>query len=144
MACSNAVQSQIAEAGLEDRIHFAEVLGSEGISALLSQSDIFALPSRYEGYGMAFAEAMAHGLPVVATTAPAIPATVPPGAGILVAPDDPDAFAEALRRLMHDPTLRRRLGDGAWAHAQTLPRWEDTAAIIAGVIQGVGDGRLLG
>jgi glycosyltransferase involved in cell wall biosynthesis len=137
-ACSAAMHAQIAEAGLGDRIHFADVLGSEVISALLSRADVFALPSRYEGYGMAFAEAMAHGLPVVATTAPAIPGTVPPAAGLLVEPDNPDAFAEALRRLMHDRTLRRQLGEGALAHAETLPRWEDTAAIIASVIREVG------
>jgi glycosyltransferase involved in cell wall biosynthesis len=134
-ACSRALLAQVDAEGLTDRIDFAGVLDSAAISALLSRSDLFALASRYEGYGMAFAEAMAHGLPVLATSAPAIPGTVPPDAGILVAPEDAAAFAAALRMLMHDGALRQRLGDSAWAHAQTLPRWEDTAAIIAGVIK---------
>ena len=137
-SCSAALRAQIAEAGLADRIRFAGVLGAPAISALLSRADVFALPSRYEGYGMAFAEAMAHGLPVVATTAPAIPGTVPPTAGLLVEPDCPDALAEALRRLMHDRALRRLLAEGAFAHAGTLPRWDDTAAIVAGVIKKAG------
>jgi glycosyltransferase involved in cell wall biosynthesis len=134
-ACGDALRAQVDAEGLTDRIDFAGVLDSEAISRLLSRSDVFALPSRYEGYGMAFAEAMAHGLPVLATSAPAIPGTVPPEAGILVPPEDAAAFTEALRMLMHDGALRQQLGDGAWAHAQTLPRWADTATIIAGVIK---------
>jgi glycosyltransferase involved in cell wall biosynthesis len=144
LACVAALRAQIAAAGLEDRVHLAGALDSEAVSALLSRSDLFALASRYEGYGMVFAEAMAHGLPVLATRAPAIPATVPPEAGILVEPDNPQALADALSRLMRDPALRQRLGDGGWAHAKTLPGWQDTAAIIAGVISEVADGRLLG
>ena len=136
--CVEALRAQVAELGLEDRIRFAGVLGADEINALYHRADVFAMPSRYEGYGMAFAGAMSHGLPILATTAPAIPSTVPPEAGILVAPDDAEAFADALLRLMRDADLRRRLGDGGWAHAQTLPRWEDTAAIIANVIKEVG------
>jgi glycosyltransferase involved in cell wall biosynthesis len=138
LACVNALRAQITELGLQERIHFAGVLGNDTINALYARSDLFALPSRYEGYGMAFAGAMSRGLPILATRAPAIPSTVPPEAGILVEPDDVDALADALLALMRDPDLRRRLGDGGWAHAQTLPRWEDTAAIIAGVIREVG------
>jgi glycosyltransferase involved in cell wall biosynthesis len=136
-ACVQALRAQVAALGLEDRIRFTGVLGSDEINALYARSDVFALPSRYEGYGMAFAGAMSRGLPVLATTAPAIPSTVPPEAGILVPPDDADALADALLKLMRDPSLRRGLGDGAWTHAQNLPRWEDTAAIIAKVIKEV-------
>jgi aspartyl-tRNA(Asn)/glutamyl-tRNA(Gln) amidotransferase subunit B len=64
---------------------------------------------------MAYAEAIAHGLPVVGTSAGAIPDTVPEGAGILVAPDDPIAFAEALRRVIEDKDERQRLGASARA-----------------------------
>jgi glycosyltransferase involved in cell wall biosynthesis len=138
VACADALRAQMTELGLQERIHFAGVLGNDEIDALYGRSDLFALPSRYEGYGMAFAGAMSRGLPILATRAPAIPSTVPPEAGILVEPDNVDAFADALLALMRDPDLRRRLGDGGWAHAQTLPRWEDTAAIIAGVIKEVG------
>jgi glycosyltransferase involved in cell wall biosynthesis len=134
-ACADALRAQIAREGLAGRIHLAGTLGAAEIGALLSKGDIFALPSRYEGYGIAFTEAMAHGLPVLATRAPAIPGTVPPEAGILVAADDVEAFAQALHDLMGKPDLRQKLAEGAWTHAQTLPRWEDTAALVARVIK---------
>ena len=61
---------------------------------------------------MAFTEAMAHGLPVVATNAGAIPDTVPPGAGILVAPDDVQALAKALRHIIENANEREKLAEG--------------------------------
>ena len=144
IACAEALRAQIAAEGLGERITLTGAVFGNAHDALLHGADIFVSPSRYEGYGMALASALARGLPVLATTAPAIPSTVPPGTGLLVPPDDAAAFAHGLRRLMHDPALRRQLSDTAWAHRQSLPRWEDTAAIIAGVIKEVADGRLLG
>jgi glycosyltransferase involved in cell wall biosynthesis len=136
--CVNSLRAQVSELGLENRVRFAGVLDNDAINVLYARSDLFALPSRYEGYGMAFAGAMSRGLPILATRAPAIPGTVPREAGILVEPDNVEAFADALLLLMRDPGLRRQLGDGGWDHARTLPRWEDTAAIIAKVIKEVG------
>lgn len=129
-----AIRQQIERAGLGDRITLAGVQDADGLRALYAAADIYALPSRYEGYGMAFAAALAHGLPILAARAGAVPDTVPPEAGILVPPDDADATTEALARLLTDGALRRQLGGAAWAHGQTLPRWEDTARIIAGVV----------
>ena len=85
---------------------------AERLAALYAASDLFVLPSRYEGFGMAYAEAIAHGLPVIGTTAGAIPDTVPAAAGVLVPPDDVAALAAALRRLIENAgrarTARRR------------------------------------
>jgi glycosyltransferase involved in cell wall biosynthesis len=77
---------------------------------------------------MAFAEALAHGLPVIGTTGGATPQTVPATAGRLVAPGDVGALAEALRALIEDDGHRRALAAGARAAAASLPSWRDAGA----------------
>jgi len=86
---------------------------------------------------MAYAEAIAHGLPVVGTSAGAIPDTVPRGAGILVAPDNPAAFARALRRVIEDPNERLRLRTAASAAAGSLPTWQVSAQIFSRAVEAV-------
>jgi glycosyltransferase involved in cell wall biosynthesis len=132
------LRRQIAEEGLQDHIHLVGALESEALALHYDKADIFALPSRYEGYGMAFAAALARGLPIVAARAGAVPGTVPAEASLMVPPEDAQALSEALHALIGDRGLRCRLSDAAWAHAQSLPRWEDTARIIAGAIRKIG------
>jgi glycosyltransferase involved in cell wall biosynthesis len=97
-------------------------------------SDIFVLASRFEGYGMALAEAIAHGIPVVSTRTGAIPQTVPAGTGLLVPPGDAAVLAQALRSLIGCPAERRRLATNARAAAARLPTWQDSARSFAGAI----------
>jgi len=85
---------------------------------------------------MAYAEAIAHGLPVIGTTGGAIPDTVPADAGMLVPPDDAPAFAAALRRLLENPAERDRLAAGARAAAAGLPTWRGSAELFARAIEG--------
>jgi glycosyltransferase involved in cell wall biosynthesis len=82
---------------------------------------------------MAYAEAISHGLPVVATTAGAIPETVPANAGVLVSPDDVEALAAALRLLIETPHQRQRLA--AAARAAKFPTWRKQAALFARVLE---------
>ena len=110
----------------------------ERIIELYLASDVFVLASRFEGYGMALAEAIAHGLPVVSTMAGAIPDTVPAGTGLLVPPNDVAALARALRRLISDRAERQRLATNARAAAAQLPTWQDSARLFAGAIETVG------
>ena len=131
------LDEDIDKRGLAGRIVFAGIADSDGLRALYASADLFVLPSRFEGYGMAIADAIAHGVPVVATTAGAIPDTVPPGSGVLVRPDDAQALAAALRRLIGDPIERERLAAGARAAASTLPTWRDSAALFAGVLDSI-------
>ena len=127
------VRKMIAHHGLTDRI----ILTGEvvEVSDLYRRADIFVLASRYEGYGMAFAEALQYGLPVIGTTAGAIPEVVPLAAGILVPPDDVTALALALRRTIADTAARRGFAAGARAAAETLPGWEETARGVAAVLE---------
>jgi glycosyltransferase involved in cell wall biosynthesis len=83
---------------------------------------------------MVYAEALAHGLPVIATTAGAIPDTVPAAASILVPPGDVAALREALRRMIADAELRARLGAAAALAATTLPDWRTAARRCAAAI----------
>ncbi len=99
--------------------------------AEMAQADIFALASEYEGYGMAFAEAMDQGLPVVGCGVGAIADLVPRAAGALVPPGDPEAFAAALAALLDDPAARRAAAAASYAAGRALPRWPATAAIVA-------------
>ena len=95
--------TDIADLGLADRVSLLGTVGPEELASLYAGADLFVLPSRFEGYGMAYTEAIAHGVPVVGTTAGAIPETVPGDAGVLLPPDDVGALATALRRLIGKP-----------------------------------------
>ncbi|MCC8931476.1 glycosyltransferase family 4 protein [Rhizobium sp. 'Codium 1'] len=120
---------RVDELDLTDRVQLAgEVDDPKGYFA---GADIFALASRYEGYGMVFAEALSHGLPIVACKAGAVPDVVPADAGILVSVDDADAFGQALRRLLTDPDERQRRAIAARQAGAQLPDWPKTAQIIS-------------
>jgi glycosyltransferase involved in cell wall biosynthesis len=134
------LDADIEAQGLGNRVTVLGAVPPKRVIELYLASDVFVLPSRFEGYGMALAEAIAHGLPVVSTLAGAIPDTVPPGAGILVPRDDAAALARALRRVIGDPAERHRLATNARAAATQLPTWQDSARLFAGAIETVGSG----
>jgi glycosyltransferase involved in cell wall biosynthesis len=126
------IRSQIALHGFQHRVH---LLGSvPDLGPFYERADIFVLASRNEGYGMVFAEAMQQGLPIIATIAGAIPETVPRTAGLLVPPDDANALASALGRLIINPSERARYAAGARAAAASLESWRDTASQVAEVL----------
>jgi glycosyltransferase involved in cell wall biosynthesis len=137
-AAAAQLRADIESYGLTERVSLRGALPADDVLQLYLQSDIFVLASRFESYGMALAEAIAHGLPIVSTTAGAIPETVPADAGILVPPDDVAAFAEAVRRLIGEPATRRRLAANARTAAARLPSWEDSARRFAGAVDGIG------
>jgi glycosyltransferase involved in cell wall biosynthesis len=118
-----AVERAIAVHGLGERVELAGEWPPERVRAAYAEADAFVLASYHEGYGMAFAEALAHGLPVVGTTAGAIPETVPATASLLVPPGDRAALTAALRLLLDNAALRTRLAAGAAAAGAALPDW---------------------
>ena len=122
---------------LTDRIDLTGPVTQESLAELYSAADLFVLPSRFEGYGMAYTEAIAHGVPVVGTNVGAIPDTVPSGAGILVPPDDVDALAATMQRLFDDVPARERLAAGARAASASFPSWREQAVLFAAVLDGL-------
>ena len=119
---------------LEDRIEVLGAVSNEELEHLYAKADLFVLPSLFEGYGMVYAEAMAHGLPIIATTAGAIPDTVPKEAGLLVPPGDIPALTSALKALMQDPSYRATLSSGALKAAGHQPTWEYAVQQFANVL----------
>jgi glycosyltransferase involved in cell wall biosynthesis len=129
------LQRLIAETGLEARVTLAGALPPEGVARAYAEADVFVLPSLYEGFGMVITEALAHGLPVIATTGGVAVESLPAEACLRVPPGDVPALRQALATLLDDPGRRRDFSDHAWSAAQHLPRWDDTARIIADVIR---------
>jgi glycosyltransferase involved in cell wall biosynthesis len=91
-------------------------------------ADLFVLPSRYEGYGVVYAEALSQGLPVIACDAGPVPELLGREAALLVPPGDAEALSGALDLLLNDAGRRGRMSSAARRRAKALPRWEDTAA----------------
>jgi glycosyltransferase involved in cell wall biosynthesis len=118
-----AVRRKISEARLGRRITLVGEQPPRVVMRAYRAADIFVLPSFHEGYGMALAEAMAHGLPIIATAAGAIPETVPRAAGLLVPPGDAPALARSLRRVITKPALAAGLVTGSRAAGARLPDW---------------------
>ena len=134
-ATALALREAALRAGLAGRVVFAGAVDATHLSAHYERADLFVLASRHEGFGMAFAEALAYGLPLLGTTAGAIPEAVPAGAGMLVPPNDLPALTEALRVLLSDQATRKQLGASARAAAAALQPWHASAAVLAGVLR---------
>jgi glycosyltransferase involved in cell wall biosynthesis len=98
-------------------------------------ASVFVLPSRYEGYGMVYAEALLAGLPVIACDVGPVPELVGPEAALLVPPDEPEALSHALGRVLHDAPLRACMARAATQRGRELPSWEDTATAFEAVLR---------
>lgn len=111
-ALHETLKSLGQELGLDGQVHFVGRVDRAGAVALFKGCEFFVLPSRHEPMGIVNLEAMAAGKAVIASRVGGVPELVEDGQnGLLVAPDDPTFLALALRRLVEDPDLSRRLGE---------------------------------
>ena len=120
--------------GLGARVRLAGFLPDAELAGLYAAASVFALATRFEGYGLVFDEALAHGLPIVSCRTGAVPDTVPEAAGRLVPPDDPEALADALAALLRDKASYGSCAEAALAAGRRLPGWEETARTAGGVL----------
>jgi glycosyltransferase involved in cell wall biosynthesis len=126
-------------AGLAPGARFTGPLTGADLAAAYAAADLLVLPSRAETYGMVVTEALARGLPVLATEVGGVPEALgraPDGSvpGLLVPPEDTAALTAALRRWLGDPDLRERLRTSAKARRGTLTGWDRTAALVSEVL----------
>jgi len=131
------IRALIEREDLTDRVNLAGEVDDKDLHIAYRDADIFVLASKLEGYGMAFAEALAYGLPVVGSGAGAVATTVPTDAGLLVVPGDPVALAAALERVMTDASFRGTLAAGAAKAGRQLPSWRHTATQFDATINSV-------
>jgi glycosyltransferase involved in cell wall biosynthesis len=138
-AFADALRHCARERGLAGRVSFTGPLGDTSLARSYDAADLLVLASRGETYGMVVTEALAHGLPVVATEVGGVPEALGHGAdgdrpGLLVPPGDPAALAAALRAWLQDGELRARLRRAAGERRASLCGWSDTAFVVAGVL----------
>lgn len=133
------VRAAVRAHGLAGRVEVVGPVSDAELQAAYVAADLVVLPSRAETYGMVVTEALARGIPVVATRVGGVPEALghtPDGTrpGALVRPGDPAALAAALRRWRDDPRWRARLRRAALARRTTLATWPDTAGALAAVL----------
>jgi glycosyltransferase involved in cell wall biosynthesis len=132
--CARSITAAIDRLGLRQRVSLIGEQAESDLAPFYDRADLFVLASYHEGYGMVLAEALARGLPVVSTSAGAIPDTVPEDAGLLVPPGDARALAGALRQVIRGPELRAKLSAGARAARRNLPSWDDATRLFAAAL----------
>ncbi len=136
--CYQALLGQARELELLDRITFHGAVPAQDLGDFYSSAEIFVLASRYEGYGMAYTEALAHGLPVIGSGGGAVKETLPEKAAIYCGVEDVDALRDALETLISDREKRAELSAEARKAAELLPDWTDAARKFADLLQDTG------
>lgn len=132
-----ALEAEARELGVAERVRFLTEVPDRDLPGLYNTAEIYLgisrlMEQRVEGFGISLAEASACGVPVVAGRSGGIPEAVRDGAtGLLVEAEQPEAVAHALRRLLDDPILRRRLGEGGRMLVESTYNWNRVVADLA-------------
>ena len=138
----DGLRGRIDGYGLAGRVRLVGPRTGQALDDAYAAADLLVLASRGETYGMVVTEALARGIPVVATATDGLPESLgraPDGSvpGLVVPGEDPPALAAALRRWLTDPELRQRLRRSAHGRRTTLRRWDVTAELISQALSGV-------
>ena len=131
---TESIIQQINKLKLTQRINLWGALQRSELNKIYDQSDIFVLATLYEGYGMAFTEAMVRGIPIIATGKGAVASTIPKEAGIVIETNDLSQFTSALSTLLTDSNQRELYCKGAIKAGNKLPSWINTAEKIVAVL----------
>jgi glycosyltransferase involved in cell wall biosynthesis len=130
------IEALIERLNLESSVELRGWLQHEAVPAFLNELDVFVMPSTWEGFGVAAAEASAAGLPVVATNVYGIPDVVRDGdTGLLTPPRNPVALAKAIGRLVEDPRMRARMGAAGREYVARHYDWSQNAAQMAAIYE---------
>jgi glycosyltransferase involved in cell wall biosynthesis len=123
------VDRAIERLGLAGDVRCVSGISDEELVDLYAEAEVAVVPSLYEGFSLPAIEAMACGVPVVATTGGALPEVVGNDGetGLLVAPDDPEALAKGIRRVLDSPELAARLGQAGMDRVLDRFTWQATA-----------------
>ena len=135
-AYAQSLRRQAAQLGLAHRVHWCGRFDDPALAKAFRQHDVLVGPSSYEGYGIAYLEAMGFGLPVIASTGGAAHEIVTDGVdGFLVDPDDVATLGACLNTLIDNPTLRTRMGEAARQRFAQHPTWAHSMAQIRSFLQ---------
>ena len=134
-AHAGALQELVAALGLQPRVTLHRNPGAAALDALWHDADVFASPSRWEGYPAAVAEALRRGLPLLIGAGGAAAALAPAAASLACALDDEPTLSKCLRRLVYDRGLRTDMAAASWAAGQHLPGWAEQAAQLDAVLR---------
>ncbi|GAB2820237.1 glycosyltransferase family 4 protein [Actinoallomurus bryophytorum] len=133
------LRRRIARLGLDERVRLIGPQTGERLASAYAGADLVVLASRAETYGMVVTEALARGIPVMATAVGGVPETVGDAGGdlpgVLLPPGDPSALAEALRRWLGEPGTRDRFRAAARRRREELDGWETTSRALSGVLE---------
>ncbi|MEM8798042.1 MAG: glycosyltransferase family 4 protein [Pseudomonadota bacterium] len=132
-----SLKHRTTQAGLDGRVTFHGAVTESELDHLYASADFFALASRYEGYGMVYAEAIVRGLPVIGTDGGAIPDTIPPDCGLIAKAGDPETLSEHLRTMIENHDVRQAMRQAALAAEPAFPTWKSAGALFLETLRGV-------
>lgn len=137
----NVLRRRAVEGGFGDRMRFPGPRCGADLDRAYAAADLMVLASRAETYGIVVIEALARGVPVVATDVGGMSEALGHRVngdrpGLLVTPEEPSAFAAALRSWLSEPETRTRLRRAAALRRESVPRWSSTTSVVADALAG--------